>query len=385
MGTFVTLAEVLEARGSPLEEDEVWCLLLATTEALLDIPKKGSGNICSVLSPGSVLLSANGSLAFKSCARYEDVASFTAPELQQGHSAPSRAAAEKMVVYSLGMTLYWCVDYHLPQNQPVQMSPELESLLLSMCEDVAARRADLLTLLETCELHHKTSMLPPAERLIKQLVDDVCRNSVDLVSVAENGSPLTDRSQVVRDRLHRSSFSNSTWSLKQKIPRTFSGVCYPSETSGIPSGGRIRESYTSWHHLNRSPCSPYIDGNRATNSRSLTQFDSTTSLNDKKLKDVGPEFTRVLDEPTAVLELPASILVSPWSPNNKESELSFCGDLKKTTMTFLSLLKNTFFLCWVTCFFLKLLSITVQERKKPEYPQRAQCGDAKRTDHNGQV
>lgn len=41
MGTFVTLAEVLEARGSPLEEDEVWCLLLATTEALLDIPKKG--------------------------------------------------------------------------------------------------------------------------------------------------------------------------------------------------------------------------------------------------------------------------------------------------------------------------------------------------------
>lgn len=22
-----------------------------------------------------------------------------------------------MVVYSLGMTFYWCVDYHLPQNQ----------------------------------------------------------------------------------------------------------------------------------------------------------------------------------------------------------------------------------------------------------------------------
>lgn len=42
MGTFVTLAEVLEARGSPLDEDEVWCLLLATTEALLDISRKGS-------------------------------------------------------------------------------------------------------------------------------------------------------------------------------------------------------------------------------------------------------------------------------------------------------------------------------------------------------
>lgn len=42
MGTFVTLAEVLEARGLPLDEDEVWCLLLATTEALLDISRKGN-------------------------------------------------------------------------------------------------------------------------------------------------------------------------------------------------------------------------------------------------------------------------------------------------------------------------------------------------------
>lgn len=42
MGTFVTLAEVLEARGSPLDEDEVWCLLYATTEALLEISKKGN-------------------------------------------------------------------------------------------------------------------------------------------------------------------------------------------------------------------------------------------------------------------------------------------------------------------------------------------------------
>lgn len=161
MGTFVTLAEVLEARGSPLDEDEVWCLLLTTAEALLDISKKGnhssvllssiirllfawkgvfvrqhsrafktnsfelkqralqnitrgsqiwvgkcysfcsalclgSGNMCNMLGPGSVLLSANGSLAFKSCPRYEDVASFTAPEVQQGHAASTRTAAEKV-------------------------------------------------------------------------------------------------------------------------------------------------------------------------------------------------------------------------------------------------------------------------------------------------
>uniref|UniRef100_A0A3Q4AKV3 KIND domain-containing protein n=1 Tax=Mola mola TaxID=94237 RepID=A0A3Q4AKV3_MOLML len=160
MGTFVTLAEVLEARGSPLDEDAVWC------------------NMRKVLSPGSVLLSANGSLAFKSCARYEDMASFTAPEVQQGHAATTRMAAEKMVVYSLGMTLYWCVDYHLPQNQPVQLSAELEGLLLSMCEDLVVRRTDLLTVLEACELHHKASVLPPTEQLFRQLVDEVYRNLV---------------------------------------------------------------------------------------------------------------------------------------------------------------------------------------------------------------
>lgn len=104
---------------------------------------------------------------------------------------------------------------------------------------MVVRRTDLLTVLEACELHHKASLLPPAERLIRQLVEDVYRNSVshvwfwvvlvqfllvwdywshqlfawflelDTVSmslqvdhVAENGSQLTGRSQIVRDRLH---------------------------------------------------------------------------------------------------------------------------------------------------------------------------------------
>ncbi|TKS90123.1 PDZ domain-containing protein 2 [Collichthys lucidus] len=248
MGTFVTLAEVLEARGSPLDEDEVWCLLLATTEALLDISTKGSGNMYSVLSPGSVLLSANGGLAFKSCARYEDVASFTAPEVQQGHAASTRTAAEK----------------------PVQLSAELEGLLLSMCEELAVRRTNLLTVLGACELHHKTSMLPPAERLIRQLVEEVYRNSVSVL-----------------------------WLVR------------------IPLGGRRRESYSSWQQLNRSPCSPYMDGNRNASSH-----ESTISLNDKKVKEMGPEFIRMVDEPAIVLELPGSIVSKKGKSPTMQRELS---------------------------------------------------------------
>lgn len=39
--TFVTLAEVLEARGGPLLEEEIWSLLLGAAEALVDVSYKG--------------------------------------------------------------------------------------------------------------------------------------------------------------------------------------------------------------------------------------------------------------------------------------------------------------------------------------------------------
>lgn len=40
--TFVTLAEVLVARGGPLLEEEVWSLLLGSAEALVDVSYKGN-------------------------------------------------------------------------------------------------------------------------------------------------------------------------------------------------------------------------------------------------------------------------------------------------------------------------------------------------------
>ncbi|CAL8310023.1 unnamed protein product [Boreogadus saida] len=321
MGTFVTLAEVLEARGSPLDEGELWGLLLATAESLLEISCKGSGNMCSVLSPGSVLLSASGSLAFKGCSRSEDVASFTAPEVRQGLVASSRTAAEKMAVYSMGMMLYWCADYLLPQNQPVQLSSELDSLLLSMCEDVALKRADLLAVLETCEQHHTASLLPPPDRLIKQLVEDVFRNSVDHVTMSENGTQLTDRSQTVRDRFHAGYFSNSNWAMRRKASRAYSGASYRTENAGVSSGGRYRDDYTSYQQSNRTPCSPYMDGGRDTSSRALNHYSSTLSLNDKKLKEMGPEFIRMQDEPHVVLELPGSIMSRKGKASSTQREV----------------------------------------------------------------
>ncbi|XP_031660439.1 FERM and PDZ domain-containing protein 2-like [Oncorhynchus kisutch] len=322
MGTFVTLAEVLEARGSPLEEDEVWCLLLGTAEALMEISHKGPGNMCSVLSPGSVLLSATGNLAFKSCPRSENLGSFTAPEVQEGHAASNRTASEKMIVYSLGMTLFWSVDYQLPQNQPIQLSDNLNNLLLSMCEDTVHRRADLVTVLENCEQHIKAAQLPLPEKLIRQLVQDVFRDSVDHVSMAEIGPQLTDRSQMVRERLHSlsgsASYHNSTWALRNRSTPTFQ-----AEPPRIPQGSRHRESYSSYQ--SHSPSSPYLDGFRRGSVRPVPYTylnESTVSLNEKKAKDMGPEFIRKLDEPLVVLELPGSIVSKKGKSPSSMRELS---------------------------------------------------------------
>lgn len=113
-----------------------------------------------------------------------------------------------MLVYSLGMTLYWSVDFQLSQNQvgapdanclkvkghahcdknfistfqPVQLSDHLNSLLLSMCEDLAHRRVNLNSILEACESQLKASMLLPPAKIIKQLVEEVFHESVSCFS-----------------------------------------------------------------------------------------------------------------------------------------------------------------------------------------------------------
>uniref|UniRef100_A0A3B4B6M0 KIND domain-containing protein n=1 Tax=Periophthalmus magnuspinnatus TaxID=409849 RepID=A0A3B4B6M0_9GOBI len=199
--TFVTLAEVLEARGGPLLEEEVWSLLLATAESLVDVAYKHN-NMCNIISPTSLLLSASGTLAFKSCGLSDEVSTFTAPEMLQSRAGATKPTTERqMLVYSLGMTLYWSVDFHLPQNQPVQLSDHLNSLLLSMCEDLSHRRTNLNSILEACESQHKASILPSPTQVIRQLVEEVFHDS-DNGSLTDSNVPLSGRSQMIRERLH---------------------------------------------------------------------------------------------------------------------------------------------------------------------------------------
>ncbi|KAG9275334.1 tyrosine-protein phosphatase non-receptor type 13-like isoform X1 [Astyanax mexicanus] len=333
--TFVTLAEVLEARGGPLEEHEVWSLLLGSAETLLDLSYKGHNNICNIISPASLLLSATGTLAFKNCAMTDEACAFTAPEMLQGRTISTKLAVEKVIVYSLGMTLYWSVDYHLPQNQPIPLSDSLNCLLLSMCEDMAHRRVNLNTILESCESHHKTSLLPPPNKVIRQLVEDVFHDTGDRSTLTDNTVHLSGRSQMIRERLHgkqgvyhgytegsgaaaerqrRLSLDSEpkqggfhqqkTWSLKNRSSQmpTYQGI-----QSRIPQGAHHSGRNSSW--LSQStylhvPCK----GEQRHRSPSVSVSESTLNLAHRRAKSLGPEFARMVDEPQIVLELPGSIV-----------------------------------------------------------------------------
>ena len=63
-------------------------------------------------------------------------------------------------------------------QQPVQLSDNLNGLLLSMCEDLVHRRMNLNCILEACESQNKTTLLPPPSKVIRQLVEEVLHESV---------------------------------------------------------------------------------------------------------------------------------------------------------------------------------------------------------------
>ncbi|XP_058263000.1 FERM and PDZ domain-containing protein 2 [Hemibagrus wyckioides] len=292
MSTFVSLLEVLEVRGSALDEDEVWAILITAAETLTNISDKGPGNLCSVISPGSILISPSGSVAFKTCGRTDNVTSFTSPEMTVAQSSSSKEAVEKMLIYSLGMTLYWTVDYQLPPNQPVQLTDHLNSLLLSMCEEESHRRPNLQGVLQQCEQHQNNALLPPPERTMKQLVQDVLQHPAE--NVLANRS-ITDRSQLIRHKLRGGYTENSAC-----IPKAVSS---PSHTFQAENN---RISHPSHHRGSTS--SAYLDIQRQLNDRSDQSFDSSLSLSERKVKNFSPEFVRILDEPFITLELPSSIV-----------------------------------------------------------------------------
>ncbi|XP_069092215.1 tyrosine-protein phosphatase non-receptor type 13 isoform X3 [Pleurodeles waltl] len=201
----VSLAEALEVRGGPLQEDEIWAVLNQSVESLQELLRKADpAGLGFIISPWSLLLLPSGSVSFTDeNVSQQDLRAFTAPEVLQNQSLSSLSDVEKIHIYSLGMTLYWGADYEVPQSQPIKLGDHLNSILLSMCEDLVYTRVSVRTALDACSAHVRNSNCAPSFAYVKQLVKLVLGSlsAIDHLASQAGKTSLPDRSQAIRDRL----------------------------------------------------------------------------------------------------------------------------------------------------------------------------------------
>ncbi|XP_031433720.1 tyrosine-protein phosphatase non-receptor type 13 isoform X3 [Clupea harengus] len=200
----VSLAEALEVRGGPLEEEEVWALLSQSAESLQELLRRDPSALGFIISPWSLLLMPSGNISFTDeNVTQQDLRAFTAPEVLAGLNLSSVSDIEKMHMYSLGMTLFWGADYEIPQSQPMKLGERLNTLLLSMCEDSTLTRMSVRTAQDACSAHIRSSSAEPSFSYVRRLVRLVLGSLSQLdglLSQTERES-LPERSKEIRERL----------------------------------------------------------------------------------------------------------------------------------------------------------------------------------------
>ncbi|XP_070706328.1 tyrosine-protein phosphatase non-receptor type 13 isoform X2 [Pempheris klunzingeri] len=198
----VSLAEALEVRGGPLQEEEVWAVLSQSAESLQELFHKDPTAMGFIISPWSLLLMPSGNISFTDeYVTQQDLRAFTAPEVLEGVSLTSVSDIEKMHMYSLGMTLFWGADYEIPQSQPMKLGEHLNSLLLNMCDDVTLSRMSLRTVLDICSKHIRNSSCDPPFSYIRKLVRLVLGSLSQLDGLLTDRESLPERSKEIRERL----------------------------------------------------------------------------------------------------------------------------------------------------------------------------------------
>ncbi|XP_019060496.1 tyrosine-protein phosphatase non-receptor type 13 isoform X15 [Fukomys damarensis] len=275
----VSLAEALEVRGGPLQEEEIWAVLNQSAESLQELFRKVSiadpAALGFIISPSSLLLLPSGSVSFTDeNISSQDLRAFTAPEVLQNQSLTSLSDVEKIHIYSLGMTLYWGADHEVPQSQPIKLGDHLNSILLGMCEDIIYARVSVRTVLDACSAHIRNSNCAPSFAYVKQLVKLVLGSlsGTDQLSCSSEQKP--DRSQAIRDRLrgkglptgrsptsdvldiHKAPFCHQTF-LNKGLSKSMGFLSIRDTQDEEDYFKDISSENNSGHEDSENTCSPY--------------------------------------------------------------------------------------------------------------------------------
>ncbi|XP_030059017.1 FERM and PDZ domain-containing protein 2 isoform X1 [Microcaecilia unicolor] len=320
----VTLAEVLQAKGRPLDEEEIWAVLQLASERVLEDLNKDSCNY--IISPWSLLLSAGGHLSLHDVF-YPDIGPFKAPDVLQAHEKNKQTVISKMLVYSLGMTLYWSADYMIPPHQPVQLSSRLHSILVMMCEELAQKRPALQLILDQCKTHQKESSSLLANVTIQQLVRIVLGSIPEVVQATIEDSTTVQlyRSEIIRKRFLRE--HHNPPALSSQLPLQHGRRPQPQTTWEPNFKGSANTNYNQFYKSAASVVGETYIGILNSKDTNLTSKGSditmTTACNSTDLSSPAiptrcllhqrekysrPEFVMMSLEPAVTLELPGSIV-----------------------------------------------------------------------------
>ncbi|XP_072483800.1 FERM and PDZ domain-containing protein 2 isoform X3 [Notamacropus eugenii] len=320
----VTLASILQVKGEPLSEEEMWSLLFLATEQILEDLNKGSSNY--VVCPWSTLLHATGSLSFQDNVSFIEATPFKAPEILQGQGQNLQLEISKVHVYSLGMTLYWSAEFRVPPNQPLQLSKPLLSILLMMCEDLPQKRASLPLIWEACFLYQQEAAVSLTQLHIKRLVSLVLGSITEMeqIVVEESKFVQQNRSYMIRRRLHQKQSELSLLStLKTLDPeRDTQRLCASAPNSkfflsgstnsivhGVPLGIQQDDRFNLGSAFSEAP------------KRSSSVVSFQRCLLQKKERFSRPEFIQLAGEAPVTLLLPGSIVTKKGKSSLSQREL----------------------------------------------------------------
>nr|XP_055035683.1 tyrosine-protein phosphatase non-receptor type 13 isoform X1 [Misgurnus anguillicaudatus] len=200
----VSLAEALQVRGGPLQEEEVWAVLNQSAESLHELLRRDHSTLGFIISPWSLLLMPSGNISFTDeNVTQMDLRAFTPPEMLEGLELTSASDMERIHMFSLGMTLFWGADYEIPQSQPMKLGEHLNSVLLNMCNASTLSRLSIRTVLDTCSTHIRNSNCDPSFSYVRRLVRLVLGSLSQLDGLLSQSEreTLPERSKEVRERL----------------------------------------------------------------------------------------------------------------------------------------------------------------------------------------
>uniref|UniRef100_A0A670KBJ4 Tyrosine-protein phosphatase non-receptor type 13 n=1 Tax=Podarcis muralis TaxID=64176 RepID=A0A670KBJ4_PODMU len=183
----VSLAEALEVRGGPLHEEEIWAVLNQSAESLQELFRKGKVLTCSRS------FAASGDFVVDLCI----TGGWCVCLNNFVPSPPHKFHSPK-----IGGVLYMGVSYR-QKSTPIKLGDHLNSILLSMCEDLVYARVSVRTVLDACSAHIRNSSCAPSFSYVKQLVKLVLGSlsGVDQLPCTGDRKVQTDRSQAIRERL----------------------------------------------------------------------------------------------------------------------------------------------------------------------------------------